>query len=170
VQPKLEALVVLGCRFVDAQTPSPAAGRRIARAAQAFAELGMPRLLISGGRRWHGLSEAELFSTVLSARGVPASAIELEMESLTTRENARCSARWLEQRKIRRFGVVTCDFHMARALAHFRRLGLDAVPVPARSPAEPRWRSRLRALGERARFAWSVLLPAPLHELTRFFR
>lgn len=170
VQSELEAVVVLGCRIDDVGVPSAAANRRISRAAAAFHEHKTGRILVSGGRRWAGLSEAEAFARALGREGVPGSAIELECRSLTTRDNARYSARWLLEQRISAVGLVTCDWHMRRALAHFEAFGILPVPLAARSPEEPPLRAALRAVRERASFLWASLLPAPLHELTRFFR
>jgi len=81
--------------------------------------------------------ESEVFARGLVERGVPEARILLERESLTTRGNARGVARLLRERGALRLGLVTCDWHMRRALRLFRMVGLDAVPVPAPSPARP---------------------------------
>lgn len=166
----LEIVVVLGCRVETAGTLSAAAERRVARAAAAFHEGTCSRLLISGGRLWGELSEATAFARALEQRGVPAHAIELETRSLTTRDNARYSAAWLRERGLSTPGLVTCDWHMRRALAHFREFGLTAIPLPAPSPEQSALRTKLRAIREQASFVWARMLPAPLHELARFFR
>lgn len=67
--------------------------------------------------------------------GVPESAVFEELCSLSTRENALCVARCLRARGERRVCVVTCPWHMTRALANFDRAGLQPIAVPARTPA-----------------------------------
>ena len=81
--------------------------------------------------------------------GVPEGAILVELWSHSTLENARYAARLLGPRGLRRVGVVTCDWHMKRALSLFRREGLEASPVPAGSPPRALPSRAYRALRER---------------------
>lgn len=78
----------------------------------------------------------------LERLGVPRGVIARERCSLSTRENARYSARLLRRRGIERAVVVTCDWHMERALAAFRAEGLIVSGAPAESPRLP-FRRRL---------------------------
>lgn len=145
----LQGLVVLGCRVGPDGTPSPAAQRRLACAAASWREWRVP-LLLSGGRRWHGRAEAVAFRDWLTAHGeVPEQALALECRSLTTAENARCSATHLQRRGIGRIGLISCDWHLPRALRAFSRAGLDAVPIPVPSPVVAPSRRLWRALRER---------------------
>ena len=136
-----EVLVVLGCR-VDGAELSHAALRRVERAARAYADDGADLVIASGGKFWHGHRECETFARGLVAHGVPPERILQERESLTTRGNARGVERLLCGRNITRLGVVTCDWHMPRALRLFRRLGLEPSPLPATSPPRP-WHVKL---------------------------
>jgi uncharacterized SAM-binding protein YcdF (DUF218 family) len=131
-----EALVLLGCRIAAGTLP-PAAARRVACAARAF-EAGLaPRVVVSGGRRWDGIVEADRLALELARLGVPASALLCERESWTTRDNAVRTARLLAPLGVRRIGVVSCDWHLARALWSFRREGFEAEGVPALTPPLP---------------------------------
>jgi uncharacterized SAM-binding protein YcdF (DUF218 family) len=85
---------------------------------------------VSGGRRWGGHVEARVLQRTLVAAGVPRAAIHEELFSLSTQENAVFSAAILERLDARRAAVVTCPWHMARALANFRAAGVDAHPFP----------------------------------------
>ncbi|HOU89736.1 MAG TPA: YdcF family protein [Polyangiaceae bacterium] len=144
------ALVVLGCRVEPDGTPGPAALRRLTRAAEAHDEHRVP-VLLSGGRSWAGMVEATAFrSWLVNQGGVPETLTWIECCSLSTAENARCSARILAEQHVRRVGLVTCDWHLPRALRAFRRAGLEAVPVPAPSPRTVFLRRWARALRERA--------------------
>lgn len=136
-----EVLVVLGCR-VDGAELSHAALRRVERAARAYAEDGAELVIASGGKIWHGHRESETFARGLLARGVPPERILQESESLTTRGNARGVARLLRGRNITRLGIVTCDWHIPRAIRLFRQLGLEPSAVPAVSPPRP-WHVKL---------------------------
>ncbi len=154
-------VLVLGCQptwTADGRLTG-ALGRRVSRAREAFAGLDNGLFIVSGGRLWGGVVEADAMRDELVRRGVDASSVLRERCSLTTRDNARLSAQVL-----RRFpdpvpGVtlVTCEWHMPRAAALFRREGLSVAPVPAPSPpvfpvkrwvrAGREWVSGLRVAG-----------------------
>src|SRR5262249_32960802 len=114
----LDALVLLGCRVAPASR-SGAAHRRALRAASAYAEGVAPLVVVSGGKRWHGVREADALRESLLRAGVPDSAIVVETRSLTTRQNARFVAELLRRRGLTRAGIVTCDWHLSRAIACF---------------------------------------------------
>lgn len=143
--------MLLGCRVGKGDWLSAAAERRVERAARAFHEGLAPLVVASGGRRWDGVSEAEVLAHALERRGVPAAAIVPELLSLSTAENAYFSAELLRQRGITRVGVVSCDWHLPRALACFARAGLDATGIAAPAPpvalTRHAWRSLRETLG-----------------------
>jgi uncharacterized SAM-binding protein YcdF (DUF218 family) len=147
----MDALVLLGCRVEPGRLPGPAQ-RRVERAARAFREGLASRVVVSGGRRWNGLLEAEELGRALEAKGVPKTALLLETESRNTLENARRCRLLLAPLGVQRVGLVSCDFHLPRALWIFRRAGFDAEPLPAPSPPLSPGRRSLRAARERG--AW----------------
>jgi uncharacterized SAM-binding protein YcdF (DUF218 family) len=148
---QFDALVILGCR-VNGTPLSGAALRRVERTASAWNEGLAPRLVASGGQRWNGIVEAEALADALVARGVPRDVIVLERESRTTHENAIKTARILLAEGHRSVGVVTCDWHLRRALYCFRRAGFDAVGLGAPSPPVSSSTFLLRRLREQG--AW----------------
>ncbi|MES1188770.1 MAG: ElyC/SanA/YdcF family protein [Myxococcales bacterium] len=152
-----DVLVVLGCRVQGGQL-SHAALRRVERAAQAYREHGSTLVIASGGKAWDGFSECDVFARGLVERGVPAAQLTLERESLTTRGNARGVARILAGKPPQRLGLVTCDWHMPRALRLFRRLGFAPVPVPALAPTRPLQVTLVRSVRERLSLALDLLL------------
>jgi uncharacterized SAM-binding protein YcdF (DUF218 family) len=105
--------------------------------------------------------EADVFARGLVERGVPSEVVLSERESLTTRGNARGVMRLLRERAVRRIGLVTCDWHMPRALRLFRRAGFEPVPVPAPSPGRPLHLVSARWVRERASLVVDLVL-APL--------
>jgi uncharacterized SAM-binding protein YcdF (DUF218 family) len=131
---KLDAIVVLGCRVAEGSL-SPPAQRRVERGARAFHAGLAERVVVAGGRRWNRAQEAEEFAQELARLGVPDSVVLREDRSLTTAENARFTADLLAPLGAERVGIVTCDWHMPRALWVFGRAGLVATPVAATSPA-----------------------------------
>lgn len=134
---RVDAIVVLGCRFGEDGVPSEAAARRVARAAQAFGAQVAPRVVCSGGRRWGPVVEAVALREALVALGVPRSSAILELASLTTSENARFTAELLAPQGFSSVAVVTCDWHLPRAQQSFRAFGFQVHPLPAPSPPAP---------------------------------
>lgn len=126
-----DAIVVLGCRVLPSGRPTTTAARRAARAAEAYLEGVASHVIASGGRRWGQLIEADMLHRELLRGGVPEAAITRELWSLTTHENAIFSAEMLRRRGARRIAVVTCDWHVDRAIANFRAVGIDAWPLPS---------------------------------------
>jgi uncharacterized SAM-binding protein YcdF (DUF218 family) len=137
---RADALVVLGCRIAPSGRPAPPAARRAATAATAFHAGVAPLVLVSGGRRWGSQIEARALRLALVRAGVPASAVVEELCSLSTYENAVFSAALLARLGARRAAVVTCPWHMARALQSFRTAGVEAIPLPTPPAGIPRLR------------------------------
>lgn len=131
----LDAIVVLGCRVRSGGALAGAARRRVERAAQAYASGHAELVFASGGRSWEGLTEADAFARALIELGVPDASIVRERHSQTTVQNARFVVRLARQRHLHRLGIVTCDWHLPRALAAFRRHAIDVTPLGARSPS-----------------------------------
>jgi len=156
------SLVLLGCRVAGPATLSPPAARRAQRAVQAFqAGLG-EHILICGGKAWSGVREADALRAYLLERGIPERALERELRSRSTRQNARYAAQILLPRGQQQVALITCDWHMPRALLCFRGAGFDPEALPATSPAVSLGQQLLRQAREQA----SLLLD---HWLTRGF-
>lgn len=81
-------------------------------------------VIVSGGRSWDGIVEADAMAARLAQLGVPRTAIVRERASLDTRDNARFSAAVCSRRGIESVVLVTCAFHLARARLCFEREGL----------------------------------------------
>jgi uncharacterized SAM-binding protein YcdF (DUF218 family) len=82
--------------------------------------------------------------------GVPEASIVRELCSLSTVENAVYSAELLRALGFVRPGLVTCDWHMRRAIACFERAGTSPVALPAPSLLNRRARLAQQAM-EQAR-------------------
>lgn len=144
-----DAIVVLGCRVEGLEHLSAAAARRVQSAASAYRQGLAPRVIASGGKRWRGVTEAAAFSDRLCALGVPRADIVLEERSLTTVQNARYVADLARSQSLRTLCIVTCDWHMKRALQAFEHRELSVTPYPAPAPAASELRGKLRATSER---------------------
>jgi cyclophilin family peptidyl-prolyl cis-trans isomerase/uncharacterized SAM-binding protein YcdF (DUF218 family) len=152
-----DVLIVLGCRVPNGEL-SHAALRRVERAAQAYRDEGATLVIACGGKSWDYFKECEVFARELTARGVAVEHVVQERESLTTLGNARGVARLLHGKPVGRLGLVTCDWHMPRALRLFQHWGLVAIPVPAPSPARPLHIAVTRSLRERIGLMLDLLL------------
>ncbi len=143
-----DAIVVLGCRVLPGGKVSGPLARRVQRAAAAFQSGASPRLVVSGGRRWHGYAEAEALRDALVQLAVPEDRVLLELKSMSTAENAYYVAELLRPLGIQSLGLVSCDYHLPRAERCFRRAGFEVTRLPAATPKLPWFRRALRQLSE----------------------
>jgi uncharacterized SAM-binding protein YcdF (DUF218 family) len=144
-----DAIVILGCRIGPGGALSGAARRRVDRAVEAFRDGVAGVVVPSGGKRWHGVTEAEALRDALVSAGVPDTAILVERRSLSTRQNARFTAELLRARGAAHVAVVTCDWHLPRALRAFHRVGVRAIGLGAVSPPVGSCQRLLRSSRER---------------------
>jgi len=166
-------MVVLGCKlhFGPAGGLLGPAKRRADAAAQAWkadadAHAGLSRgllVIVTGGRMWSGVVEADALEQALVERGVPKEYIVRERCSFHTVDNARFTGDLLARRSIREIVLVTCDWHLARARRIFERHGMQvhemAAVSPRRSVRRRIWRwGRERVAGWLS--AWTMLCVA----------
>ncbi|HET7538391.1 MAG TPA: YdcF family protein [Polyangiaceae bacterium] len=151
------SLVLLGCRVVGPAALSPPAQRRALCAARALREGLTEHIVACGGKSWSGVRECDALCAFLIGQGVSERALERESQSHSTRENARFAAGLLLPRGLRRIWLVTCDFHMPRALRCFAGAGFEAEPLPAQSPPSARGTAFVRDARERVSLALDIL-------------
>ncbi|MET0791039.1 MAG: YdcF family protein [Polyangiaceae bacterium] len=152
------SLVLLGCRVVGPAALSATSARRADRALQAFRSGVSGHLLACGGKAWNGVREADALCAYLIERGMPEQALERELWSHSTRQNAHFAARLLLPRGLRRIGLVTCDWHMQRALKSFVGAGFEVEAMPAVTPAVALGDEWKRAVRERLALAVDSLV------------
>ena len=137
--PTVEAIVVLGGGTESRQYPRPAvevnaAGDRVLYAAQLYREGKAPVLLLSGGTiTWQdggSGTPAEDMASILTAIGIPESALWLQNRSQNTHEDAVFSAEMLKAAGIQKVLLVTSAAHMPRSVALFEHEGIEVVPAP----------------------------------------
>ncbi len=105
-------------------------------------------VVVTGGRTWNGVLEADAMRDDLVRGGVPREAILRERCALTTRGNAQLTAQLLGRLGALRATLVTCDWHMARAALLFRKEGVDVEPLPVLGPVVPSVTRWVRAVHE----------------------
>lgn len=102
------------------------------------------KILMAGGPLYQKLTWARVMADYAIELGVPASAVLLEEDSLTTRSDAERSFAMLKARGFKDIVIVTDAFHSRRARREFQRLASEGERV--RCAAVPResedwWRS-----------------------------
>ena len=105
---------------------------RVLYAARLFRAGRVDRILVSGGNLpWEtGVKpESQLVTDLLIEFGLPPEAILQDAKSRNTRENAVNSAVIMNAQAWRTALLVTSGAHMPRALAAFRRVGLNVIPA-----------------------------------------
>ena len=134
VSPDSQAVVVLGCQVYADGRPSPQLELRLEAALQTYRE--HPRLIIVCGAQGEGepAPEGQVMREWLIQRGVPEGDALAECESRNTRENLQ-NAKALLPEGVKNVTVVTSDYHLPRALALARDLGLTADGIG--SPCKP---------------------------------
>ncbi|MGW1738660.1 YdcF family protein [Nocardia sp. NPDC001965] len=136
-----DAVVVLGCGL-NRNHVTPLLAARLDRALRVYrAEIAAgraPVVVTSGGKGSdEALSEADAMANYLVAAGLAETAIVRERCSRNTEENLRNTVDLLRSRGLdlseARITVVTSNFHVLRAAALTRRLGVDAQVIGART-------------------------------------
>jgi uncharacterized SAM-binding protein YcdF (DUF218 family) len=86
------------------------------------------KLLLSGGAVFDPVPEAEVMAQVARFLGVRPQDIRLEPDSLDTADQAEFIAKMIGREQ---FILVTSAAHMLRAMALFRKRGMQPIPAPA---------------------------------------
>jgi uncharacterized SAM-binding protein YcdF (DUF218 family) len=124
-----DAIVVFGAA-VWPSGPSPTLRLRTQHAAAVYHRGVAPRVVCSGGRSG-GRSEPEVMAELLRGDGVPAAAIVLDEDGLTTQATLASVVK-LGGGAWRRIIAVSSPYHLFRIVAEARRHGVTALPSPAR--------------------------------------
>jgi uncharacterized SAM-binding protein YcdF (DUF218 family) len=125
-------LQALGSALVNAEDPAPADlvvvlagdwhGNRVLHGAELVRQGYAPKALVSGvDRGYYGVSECEMAIAFAVKKGYPQEFfIAAPHKSHSTREEAEALAGKLRAMGVRRFLLVTSDYHTARAARLFR--------------------------------------------------
>ena len=96
--------------------------------------------VVSGGRgRGEDISEAECMYRWLTENGVDPGRIILENRASTTAENISFTLELLKKEGVipRKLAIVSSEYHLFRAKMTARRLGVEAVGIPAKTGLLP---------------------------------
>jgi len=136
-----DAIIVLGGGVFD----------RPPRAAELFKAGIAGRIIVTGD------GDCDENRLALVAHGVPATAIEVECRSTTTRENAEFTMPLLREAGVKRAIIVTSWYHSRRGLNTFRAVmpGIQFTAAPSYYSERPRMRITLiRIYKEYIKIAW----------------
>ncbi len=126
-------IVVLGGGHVsDPRLPAnsqitEAALARLVEGVRLYKALPGSKLLLSGGRVFDPVPESRLMARIAVVLGVEPQDIRLESDSWDTAQEAKYIAKMIGKGK---FILVTSAAHMPRALALFKKQGLEPIPAP----------------------------------------
>lgn len=156
---KADAVIVLGAQaYYPAGRWNPCLVARVKRGVELVQAGFAPVLVLSGGvDKEDGAVEAKVMQDIAVSFGLNKELTLLEPESTSTAENLRFSKGLLSRLKVL---IVSDPFHLARAGALARKIGLEPTVVGA--PQSPCW-SRFGML---SRFA----LREPLAMIENWFR
>lgn len=127
---KVDAAIVLGAAQWGGK-PSPVFEGRIREAVDLYEEGQVDYLIFTGGKSEKAeFSEAEVGKGRAMEAGVPEEDILLEESSLETKENLSESKKILKEKSITSFYLVSDRFHLKRATAMAKDMGIDAEGVP----------------------------------------
>lgn len=132
-----DAMVVLGGHTAQNRlnwfvplSDGDAVHRRVDTAFALFEHGKAPIIIVSGAAYEGDVSEAQGMAWQLRQLGVPESAILIEEQSHTTRENAVYTQQLMQQQGLDTLLVVTSALHMPRAMGVFKHLGVNAYAAP----------------------------------------
>lgn len=128
-----DVLIVLGAQ-VRGTRITDSLKRRLDRTLVYLKRYPDVKVIVSGGQGpGEDVAEADAMAEYLLKNGVSPKALFREDQSVSTRENLRCSRKYLDGGRDR-IGIVTNGFHIYRALMIAKQEGLcNLIPVPASS-------------------------------------
>jgi uncharacterized SAM-binding protein YcdF (DUF218 family) len=139
-----DAIVVLGAAQYDGR-PSPVLKARLDHAIDLYARGVSRRMIMTGGvGPGDTVSEAVVSRRYAVKAGIPAEAILVETEGLTTSESLGTVAKMMDERKLEDAVLVSDPFHMLRLKLLAWRAGITGYTSPthsspiSRNPAQER--------------------------------
>jgi len=131
MEQRADAIVVLGTPLGARHGLTDVGEERVREGVRLWQRGLAPILCVSGGGPGHidpgRPREADVMAARAGELGVPAAALRVERESLSTADNARLSAALLASEGCTRVWLVSQPFHTRRCRYWFRRVGMEAL-------------------------------------------
>jgi vancomycin permeability regulator SanA len=124
--PAAPVALVLGAEVYPGGTPSPFLAARLDIARRLYDEGKVKAILVSGDHRYWDYDEPGAMQVYLVARGVPARQVALDHAGFDTYDSCARAKRVFG---VREAIVITQTYHVDRAVALCRSLGVDADGV-----------------------------------------
>ena len=125
-----DAIIVLGAQIKPDGSPSVQLEWRLDAAIQAYEKKNVPMVVCGAQGNNEPAAEAEVMEEYLSARGIPEDMILTDPESFNTRQNLKNASDLLAGLPgITKVMIVTSDYHLPRAMAIARDLGLEGGEI-----------------------------------------
>lgn len=125
--PPHDVILVLGAQVRPDGAPSEALRRRMALALRCYQARPVPIISCGGQGRNEPESEGAFMRGWFMARGVKDALAIAETTSRDTLQNIANAKEIMDAHGLRRALVITSDYHVRRALAICRRLGVEAT-------------------------------------------
>jgi uncharacterized SAM-binding protein YcdF (DUF218 family) len=144
---KADAILVLGAAQYNGR-PSPVLQARLDHALSLYKKHLAARLVFTGGVGvGDTVSEGEVARRYSMKQGVPANAILVERQGVTSAESVSAAAALMRANGLQSALIVSDSYHMLRLELLARRAGILPYRAPARTPIDKsprRWRYVLR--------------------------
>jgi len=132
-----DVIIVLGAQVKEDGTPSVALERRLTAALETYKT--DPQVIICCGAQGANepAAEGDVMRAWLIARGVKEEDAIAETKSFNTRENLNYAKEIMKEKGLSQALIVTSDYHVPRALALCRQVGIAATGKG--SPSKPEY-------------------------------
>ena len=132
-----DVIIVLGAQVKEDGTPSVALERRLTAALESYRQDRQLIIVCGAQGANEPRAEGDVMRDWLLERGAAPEDVVAETASFNTRENLVYARAIMEHRGLENALVVTSDYHVARALALCRQVGISAVGKG--SPSKPEY-------------------------------
>ena len=134
---EFDTIIVLGAQVKADGTPSVALERRLTAALEEYQKQPMLMIVCGAQGSDEPRAEGDVMRDWLIAHGVAAADIEAETDSFNTRQNLGYAQSIMDDRRLTAALIVTSDYHVPRALALCKQVGIIACGKG--SPSKPEY-------------------------------
>lgn len=149
-----DVILVLGAQVKEDGNPSIALERRLGVALRAYQEGARPVICCGGRGVNESAAEGDVMRAWLIEKGCREVDVLAETASVNTRENLINAKALMETRDCSRALIVTSDYHVPRALALARQVGIEACGRGSESKPEYFIKNHLREGLSWLKFLW----------------